>query len=115
MKKLILTFIAVILSIAVFGQTTYKVNVVVQKTNPTFYLRGSGGAIDFNYGNMQILHSTGLLTINGGNLSLGTGSLLLTGSIGATGSRITKGWMTNLELTNGTGAKQAASSIVKPH
>jgi len=34
------------------------------------------------------------------NLNLGINDFLLTGSIGATGSRVTKGWFTNLEITN---------------
>lgn len=35
-----------------------------------------------------------------GNLDIGTHSLLLTGSIGATGGRVLKGWFTDLEVTN---------------
>ncbi len=34
------------------------------------------------------------------NLALGTNSLTLTGSIASTGSRVTKGWFTNIESTN---------------
>ena len=33
-------------------------------------------------------------------LALGSGSLTLTGSIGSTGARVTKGWFTDLEVTN---------------
>ena len=35
-----------------------------------------------------------------GSLALGTNSLTLTGSIASTGSRVTKGWFTDLEITN---------------
>jgi hypothetical protein len=35
-----------------------------------------------------------------GTLALGTNSITMTGSIGATGARVTKGWFTNLEVTN---------------
>jgi hypothetical protein len=42
--------------------------------------------------------STGILTLAG--LALGAGSLTMTGSIGVTGGRVTKGWFTNLEITN---------------
>lgn len=35
-----------------------------------------------------------------GDLTLGTSSITLTGSIGATGARSTKGWFTDLEITN---------------
>lgn len=34
------------------------------------------------------------------DLSLGTNSLLMTGSLGATGARLTKGWFTDLQVTN---------------
>ena len=36
----------------------------------------------------------------GGNLGLGANNLNLTGSIASTGSRVTKGWFTDLEVTN---------------
>lgn len=35
-----------------------------------------------------------------GTLSLGTGSLTMTGSLASTGSRVLKGWFTDLEVTN---------------
>lgn len=35
-----------------------------------------------------------------GDLSLGTSSITMTGSIAATGNRVTKGWFTDLEITN---------------
>lgn len=60
----------------------------------------SGAVINFNNGNMTITHSAGLLTLAGGNLALGTGTLTMTGSIAATGARVTKGWFTDIESTN---------------
>jgi len=51
-------------------------------------------------GDLVLTHSSNQLSLSGGNLSLGTNSLLLTGSLGATGARITKGWFTNMEITN---------------
>lgn len=43
--------------------------------------------------------ATGAFTLNTG-LALGTNSLTLTGSIGETGARVTKGWFTDAEFTN---------------
>lgn len=45
-------------------------------------------------------HFTGPVIISGGDLNLGTNNLTMTGSLGATGSRVLKGWFTNLEVTN---------------
>lgn len=39
-------------------------------------------------------------TVNGGDLALGANNLTMTGSLGSTGSRLTKGWFTDLEVTN---------------
>lgn len=50
--------------------------------------------------NITVASATGGFTVSGGNLVLGTNSITLTGSIGATGARVTKGWFTDLEVTN---------------
>lgn len=59
-----------------------------------------GAVINFNNGNMSITHSSGVLTISTGTLALGTGSITMTGSLAATGARVTKGWFTDVESTN---------------
>ena len=46
----------------------------------------------------QTLATTSSPTFAG--LALGTGSLTMTGSLGTTGARLTKGWFTDLEVTN---------------
>jgi hypothetical protein len=56
--------------------------------------------INFNSGDITLTHSTDALTLGGGSLQLGINNLGLTGSIGLTGSRVTKGWFTDLEVTN---------------
>ena len=78
----------------------------------------SGGVINFDNGNLTLTHSAGVLTLGGSgavDLALGTNDLTLTGSIGATGARVTKIWTAALESTaditiNGT----ALASIYMP-
>lgn len=61
----------------------------------------SGAVINFNNGNVTLTHSAGVLTLGGtSTLALGSNSLTLTGSISATGARVTKGWFTDVESTN---------------
>ena len=59
------------------------------------------GGVSFN-GTADITVSTATagFTVSGGNLALGANSLTMTGSIAATGSRVTKGWFTDIESTN---------------
>jgi len=76
---------------------------------------GDGGVINWNNGNATLTHSTGLLTSNV-PLALGTNSLTLTGSIGATGARATKVWATDIESTNmpTVGGTAILSSLTAP-
>lgn len=62
--------------------------------------RTIGGVSFDGTANITVATATGGFTVSGGNLALGTNSLTLTGSIGATGARVTKGWFTDLEVTN---------------
>src|SRR6185436_4200011 len=62
--------------------------------------RTIGGVSFDGTANITVATATGGFTVSGGNLALGTNSLTLTGSIASTGSRVTKGWFTDLESTN---------------
>lgn len=60
----------------------------------------SGGVINFGNGEVTLTSAANSLTLAGGDLALGTNNLTMTGSIGATGARVTKGWFTDIESTN---------------
>jgi len=61
---------------------------------------GSGSQLNWNAGDVTLTHSANQLTMAGGNLSLGTGNLYLTGDIGNTTTRVTKGWFSDIESAN---------------
>jgi hypothetical protein len=102
MKKFFLFLITALLTGLLPGQSVDRTrrNFEILKSSPALLLNGTGALINFNNGDLTLTQSTNTLTLSGGNLALGTNSLTLTGSIGATGGRVTKGWFTNLEITN---------------
>ncbi len=79
---------------------SYSANTTASGSTKTVNL-GTGGASgstsNINIGSA----SGGTTTINSPTLALGTGSLTMTGSLGATGAgKVTKGWFTDVEITN---------------
>ncbi len=82
----------------------------------------NGAVINFNNGAATITHSQpagSIITIGGSGattLALGTNTLTLTGSIAATGARVTKGWFTDIESTNmpTVGGTAILSSLTAP-
>ena len=59
------------------------------------------GGVSFNgTANITVATATGGFTISGGDLALGANNITMTGSLGATGARLTKGWFTDLQVTN---------------
>ncbi len=62
--------------------------------------RTIGGVSFDGTANITVASATGGFTISGGDLALGANNITMTGSIGTTGSRLTKGWFTDLQVTN---------------
>lgn len=59
------------------------------------------GGISFNgTANITVSTATAGFTVSGGDLALGANNITLTGSIASSGSRSTKGWFTDLDVTN---------------
>jgi hypothetical protein len=98
MKRISIILIILVSSGICFGQNvTQKKNLTIQKSNPALFLDNpythSGAVLDFSAGDIRLTQTNNTLTFTGGNY-------LFTGSVGATGTRITKGWFTDLEITN---------------
>jgi len=62
--------------------------------------RTIGGVSFDGTANITVATATGGFTVSGGDLALGANNLTMTGSLGATGARLTKGWFTDAEFTN---------------
>jgi len=100
MKKIIFIITLLVFTFAACAQQVSKTNITIEKIAPVLYLNGTSASINFYNNDIILQQSSNLLTLSGGNFSLGSNSLLGTGSIGTTSSRLTKGWFTDLEITN---------------
>ena len=81
--------------------TTTTTPVITIVSAPKLQTPRSIGGVSFDgTGNITVATATGGFTVSGGNLSIGANDFSITGSIGSTGSRVTKGWFTDLEVTN---------------
>lgn len=100
MKKTFIFILLLALTLFACAQQVSKTNITIQKAAPTLFLNGTNAAINFYNSDVVLQQSSNLLTLSGGDFSLGSNNLLTSGSLGTTGSRILKGWMTNLEITN---------------
>ena len=80
----------------------------------------SGAVINWLAGAVTITHSANTLTIAGSaytTLALGATDITMTGSLAATGARVTKGWFTDIESTNmpTVGGTAILSSLTAPN
>jgi hypothetical protein len=103
MKKILLILFALAFTLFLNAQSTkvFNQSIEIRKVAPVLYLNGTGAIIDFYNNDLRFTQSSNLLTLSGGNMSLGSNSLLMTGSLGSTGAgKLLKGWMTDLEITN---------------
>lgn len=89
------------------GLTGTTANFTTSVTSPIHYisdatLSQSGSFFDFDVVNGKTLrlNNSGNGVTIGGTLALGANNMTLTGSIAATGARVTKGWFTDIESTN---------------
>jgi len=86
-------------------------------SSDTLHTARTIGGVSFNgSANITVASATGGFTVSGGDLALGANNLTMTGSIGATGARVTKGWFTDLQCTNAmagdiTGNAATASAV----
>ena len=81
--------------------------------------RTIGGVSFDGTANITVASATGGFSISGGDLSLGANNLTMTGSFGSTGARLTKGWFTDLEVSNAivgsvTGNAGTATALQTP-
>lgn len=91
------------LTIAVAGDfPTLNQNTTGNAATATALLnaRTIGGVSFDGTANITVASATGGFTVSGGDLVLGANNITMTGSLAATGSRVTKGWFTDIESTN---------------
>ena len=81
--------------------------------------RTIGGVSFDGTANITVESATGGFTVSGGALALGANNITMSGSIGITGTRVLKGWFTDLEVTNAisgsiTGNAATATALETP-
>lgn len=98
MKK---TLLFLILGISFFGLFAQQsTNLIIQKSSPTIYLKGSGGVIDWNNADVTWTLTSNMITMRGGNFNLVSNSIYGTGQNGLSSSRWSKVWALDGDFTN---------------
>ena len=80
MRKLLLTLSMIMIVLSLSAQSTFRSDIVIQKAAPIFHLNGTGAAINFYNGDVQITHSSNKISISGGGLDVQTGQLVRIGT-----------------------------------
>jgi hypothetical protein len=88
------------------GGTASGSSLILRSTSAS----GTTDAIVFKTGNS----SEAMRITNAGTLALGANSITMTGSLGAIGARVTKGWFTDLDATSITGQVTIAGGLTLP-
>lgn len=97
MRKVLLTIGILLVGLITFAQPT---GVSGNWSFPHDLLFINGAVLNFNSSDVTLTHSANTLTLGGGDLALGANNLTITGSIASDGSRVTKGWFTDIDVTN---------------
>jgi len=81
----------------VFGASPFAWTIGFDDTDDSFAIASSTA---LGTSNALTISKSTLGTTLGGNLALGANDITMSGSLGITGTRLTKGWFTDLEVTN---------------
>jgi hypothetical protein len=108
MKKLLLTIGILLVGLITFAQPT---GISGNWSFPHDLLFINGAVLNFNSSDVTLTHSANTLTLGGGDLALGANNLTMTGSIASDGSRVTKGWFTDIDVTNAVDISTIAVDI----
>lgn len=80
MKKLLLTLGMVLIALSLSAQSTFRSDIIMQKSAPVFHLNGTGAVINFYNGDVMITHSSNKISISGGGLDVQAGQLIRLGT-----------------------------------
>lgn len=114
MKRVLILLLLSVLVKSCLSQVV-STNIEIRKASPQLKLNGTSASIDFYNSDITLTQSANTLSLAGGDFSMGANNLYLTGAIGTTSNRSSKGWFTNMEISNvPTINGVAMSSIYSP-